>query len=245
MKPGLKRIEATLDQLGTTSTASYPEPVATREAHAPQTRNRTYSFEIRSAAQKRNAPEQTLSEGTLLPSNRSVQTFPAKKSLGSSPTLPKFKSLRFSNHRQIAKPVLVMNPLKEIQTDAAACKAELQQILRQIQDIYQEGPIVDGWLESHPRAPESGSATRHPGKVVHLIDYVEEVCSFEQGKVTCESPRAGYRLCGRDATGQMWSLPCPVDQLPSVSIAIARYQKLRQLLDRKRYLETRLSQLKS
>lgn len=241
MKPGLKRIEATLDQLKTITTASYPEPDATRKAHTPQTRNRTYSFEIRSAAQKRNAPEQTLSEATLLPFNHSVQPFPAKKISGSSPTLPKFKSPGFSKRSQVAKPALAMNPLKEIQTDAAACEAELQHILRQIQDIYLEGPIVDGWLESHPRAPEPGSAMQRPGEVGHLIDYVEEVCSFEQGKVTCESPRAGYRLCGRDAAGQMWSLPCPLEQLPSVSIAIARYHKLRQLLDRKRYLETRLS----
>lgn len=244
MKPGLKRIEATLKQLKTISTTSQPDPAATREAHAPQTRDRTYSFEIRSAAQKRNAPEQNLSEALVLPFNHSVQPFTAKKSLGSSPTLPNFNR-RFSKRRQVAKPALAMNPLKEIQTDAAACEAQLQQILRQIQDIYQEGPIVDGWLESHPRVPEPSSAIRRSGEVSPLIDYVQEVCSFEQGKVTCESPRAGYRLCGRDAAGQMWSLPCPLEQLPSVSIAIARYQKLQQLLARKRYLETRLSQLQS
>ena len=244
MKPGLKRIEATLNQLRTISTTSHPEPDATREAHAPQTRDRTYSFEIRSAAQKRNAPEQNLSEALVLPFNHSVQPFTAKKSSGSSPTLPKF-NLRFSKRRQVAKPALAMKPLKEIQTDAAACEAQLQQILQQIQDIYLEGPIVDGWLESHPPVSEPSSAMRRSGEVNPLVDYVKEVCSFEQGKVTCESPRVGYRLCGRDAAGQMWSLPCPLDQLPSVSIAIARYQKLQQLLDRKQYLETRLSKQKS
>lgn len=94
-----------------------------------------------------------------------------------------------------------------MQTDVAATNAQLEQIIQEIQDIYLEGPIVDGWLE------------------------------FEQGKVSRESPRPGYRLCGVDASGQKWSRPCSASQLPSVSIAIARYQKLRQLLERKRYLE--------
>lgn len=43
--------------------------------------------------------------------------------------------------------------------------------------------------------------------------------------------------------GQFWSRPCPPDQVPSVSVAIARYQKIKQLISRKEELETRLSQL--
>jgi len=41
----------------------------------------------------------------------------------------------------------------------------------------------------------------------------------------------------------VWSRPCPSEQIPSVSLAIARYQRLRQLLARKQQLETRLNQL--
>ena len=52
-----------------------------------------------------------------------------------------------------------------------------------------------------------------------------------------------YKLCGVDAVGQVWSRPCPVEQVPSVSIAIARHQRLRQLLGRKQSIENRLSQL--
>lgn len=245
MKPGLKRIKATLYQLGTQSSASYPESAATRKAHAPQTRkNRTYSFEIRSSAQKRKAPDETVREGTLFPSTLEEQAFPEQQSDRKAPTLPKFKSPRFSSHSQVANPALAMNLLQETRDFDAACEAELQQIVRQIEDIYLEGPIVDGWLESYPRATEAGVTTLGHGSVDRLMDdYVEEVCSLEQGKVTCESPRAGYRLCGLDAAGQMWSHPCPLEQLPSVSIAIGRYQKLRQLLERKRYLENRLSQM--
>lgn len=214
MKPELKRIEATLHQLRTISTASYPERAEQRLAHAPQTRNRTYSFEIRSDTQK-----------------------PAHK----EPTLPKFNS-RSSSHRNVSNPAFKMHLLPE-QTDVATLVAQLQQIVRQIQDIYHEGPIVDGWLESNSCTPERGAVTLRGESVDRPIDYVEEGCSFEQGKVTCESPRAGYRLSGLDAAGQKWSRPCPLEQLPSVSIAIARYQKLQQLLERKQYLETRLSQM--
>ncbi|HEY9653359.1 MAG TPA: hypothetical protein V6C95_22050, partial [Coleofasciculaceae cyanobacterium] len=74
-------------------------------------------------------------------------------------------------------------------------------------------------------------------------DYVQELLNSSEPDVTCETPRTGYRLCGLDGAGQFWSRPCPADQVPSVSLAIARHQKLRQLLSRKQDLETRLSQL--
>lgn len=149
--------------------------------------------------QERNAPEKTFS--------------------GKEPTLPNFTSPSFSSERNVANPALEMNPLSEVQTEVAASDAELQQIVRQIQDLYLEGPIVDGWLESHPSEEPPRAATLE--------------------KVTCESPRVGYRLCGLDAAGNTWSYPCPPDQLPSVSIAIARYHKLQQLLVRKQYIERR------
>lgn len=219
--------------------------------HNWQTRNRTYSFEIRSVAQKpylpaqrlHDDPQQTLSEGTLMPSTVSVQGSPEQQSTYKEPTLPKFNPPSFNSHHNGSNPAVEMNLLKEPQTDVAACKSQLQQVVCQIQDIYYEGPIVDGWLESHPHAPEPSALTLRSESVDGRMEYVEEVCNFEQGKVTCESLRAGYRLCGSDAAGQKWSRPCPLEQLPSVSIAIARYKKLQQLLDRKQYLETHLSQM--
>ncbi len=183
MKPHLKRIDANLHQLGNFSTSSYPEPAASQ--------NRIDSFEICTAAQEQNA----LAQANSAPP---AQTLPGK-----TPTLPKFKSLSFSSGLNSSNPALEMNSLKEIQTCVAPCEAELQQIVRQIQDLYLEGPIVDGWLESHPSE--------------------------------------GYRLCGLDPAGNMWLRPCPPEQLPSVSIAIARYQKLLQLLERKQYIENRLN----
>ncbi len=182
MKPHLKRIDTNQHQLAHFSTSSYPEPAASE--------NRTDSFEICTAAQEHNDLARANSDAT-------AQTLPGK-----TPTLPKFKSLSFSSGLNSPNSGLEMNPVKEIQTDVASCEAELQQIVRQIQDLYLEGPIVDGWLESHPSE--------------------------------------GYRLCGLDPAGNMWFRPCPQEQLPSVSIAIARYQKLLQLLERKHYIENRL-----
>lgn len=249
MKPDLKRIEAILHESGIISTTSYPKPAATRKAHDWQTRNRTYSFEISHNAQKRHppvrllrdTPNQSLGEGTLFPTIVSVQ-LSAQQSAHKEPTLPKFNP-RFSSHRNGSHTPFEMHLLQELQTGVAAAQAELQQVVCQIQDIYHEGPMVDAWLESHPHAPEREAVTQRGESGDRRMDYVEEVYSFEQGKVTCESPRAGYRLCGLDASGQKWSRPCPVEQLASVSLAIARYQKLQQLLERKQYLETRLNQM--
>jgi hypothetical protein len=136
-----------------------------------------------------------------------------------------------------------MNLLQEIEAIVAGWQKELQTIVRQIQDIYMEGPIVDGWLESHAREAQEGvTAVRH-AEVDRLMDYVEELLHQPDATVTCESPRTGYRLCGLNSDGQFWSRHCPPEQVPSVSLAIARYQKLRQLLSRKQDLETRLSHL--
>jgi hypothetical protein len=82
-----------------------------------------------------------------------------------------------------------------------------------------------------------------------LMDYVESICNTNPvssppaPSSTEEAVRTDYRLCGLDADGQLWSRPCPTQQVPYVSLAIARYQKLRILLGTKQTLENRLNQL--
>jgi hypothetical protein len=133
--------------------------------------------------------------------------------------------------------------LQDIQETVAGWQIELQVILQQIQDIYLEGPVINGWLESNPQESEpGGTATLRHAEVERLMDYVEEICDPSE-KISCQSSRTDYRLCGIDAAGKVWSRQCPVEQVPNVSMAIARYQKLRQLFGRKQYLENRLSQL--
>ena len=159
--------------------------------------------------------------------------------LPSAPNLPKFKVPSFSSHRHAANPALATNLLQDMQQIIGGWQRELSQILRQIQDLYLEGPIVDGWLESHPNpvAPES-PILRH-GEVDHLMNYVEAICAAPTDAQTTPD----YRLCGLNQAGELWSSPCPPDQVPTLSLAIARHQKLRQLLARQQHLETRLSQL--
>lgn len=241
MKQALKRIEATLQQLETVKAVSYPQPAAAKK--------RTYSFEICHTPQLQNAPEEPLDdfltqapgEGKASPSKKSRQPSPAQTSSGKALKLPKFN---FASHRctpQVVNSGSEANSSPETPLDVASYEEKLEQVIGRIKDTYLEGPLVDGWLESHPPLPEPTSGTLRHGSVEHLMEYVEEVCSFE-GKVICESPRTSYRLCGVDASGHKWSHPCPLEQLPSVSMAIARYQKLQQLLQQKQSLETHLKQ---
>ncbi|MBC6433823.1 hypothetical protein FM036_25470 [Nostoc sp. HG1] len=251
MNAGLKRIEATLHDLGNRGTASAAEA-------GDSTTKRPFSFRIsvganeptESTQNQSSQEEQTVdtesdypAEQDFFPHHESVQTFQAEEDGSKTPSLPKLKTPSFSSHRHGANPALAMNLLQEIQETVAGWQIELQNILKQIQDIYLEGPIVNGWLESNPKEPEAGgTATLRHAEVDRLMNYVEEICATGE-KVSYQSSITGYRLCGIDDTGKVWSRPCPADQVPNVSMAIARYQKLRQLLGRKQSLETRLSQL--
>jgi hypothetical protein len=258
MKAGLKRIEATLHDLGTRNsevtadTADVKKrPFSFRisikptegsnqvnnstESSVTDTAN-TFDAHVESVSNSANGEDFSLQE-------HPVETFSTNKHGGKTPSLPKFKTPSFSNHRHGANPALAVNILQEIQVRVSGWQRELQKIVQQIQDIYLEGPIINGWLESNPQEAEpGGTATLRHGEVDRLMNYVEEICGTgEKGN----SPNlcAGYRLFGVDDAGKVWSRPCPAEQVAHVSMAIARYQRLRQLLGRKQYLETRLSQL--
>ena len=251
MKPGLKRIEATLHDLGNRN-----HDVTTEMGNETK---RSFSFRISIRPQESTENSQTTPETdnnleadpvshetpevNLFPHHDSVSAFPAQENGEKTPTLPKFKTPSFSNHRHGANPALAMNMLQEIQEKVASWQIELQRIVQHIQDIYLEGPIINGWLESNAQEPEiGGTATLRHAEVDRLMDYVEELCANGE-KESYKPLHTDYRLCGVDKAGQVWSRPCPVEQVPSVSIAIARHQRLRQLLGRKQDLENRLSQL--
>jgi len=257
MKTGLKRIEATLHDLGNRDNVtveagespkrpvSFRISVSTKEA----TTDTVISDDVESIKPKTTdnqeieSPKNISIEQNLLSPHQSVETFPAQENGGKTPSLPKFKTPTFSNHRHGANPALAMNLLQEIQLHVAGWQQELQMILQQIQELYLEGPIVNGWLESNAKEPEQpGTVTLRHAEVDRLMNYVEEICT-PSAKDAYQFARTGYRLCGLDASGKVWSRPCPPDQVATVSMAIARHQKLRQLLGRKQDLETRLSQL--
>lgn len=239
MKKELKRIEETLRQLRP------PDPLAAAVGAMPQPQSpQALSFTVSPRAATSAAPPVAAHLiAAALPAASPTPVCPAEPppimaaDLPAVPSLPKLKVPSFSSHRHAANPALAANLLQEMQKVVAGWQQELSQVLRQIQDLYLEGPIVDGWLESYASPVTAESPILRHGEVDHLINYVEAICA-DPNPTTPD-----YRLCGLNQAGQLWSSPCPPDQVPSLSLAIARHQKLRQLLTRQQYLETRLSQL--
>lgn len=194
MKLELQRIEATVDKVIADQSNNVKRPAIQK--------NPTYSFDLLSVTPP------PPSKATIPPIQPRSPENQSKKL-----ALPKLKTPRLSTHQNAANPDLAINLLQEIQGIVTGWQQDLQQVHAEIQDLYQEGPIVDGWLESNP--PGGGL----PGEA------------------------AGYRLCRLESDGKLWFCPCPPDQVAPVSVAIARYHQLRQLLGRKQDLESRLTQL--
>lgn len=247
MKRELRRIEETLSQLRVKAPGSalMSDPTATK-ALSFEVQSRSATKPPRAALAPAKPPqteESTTQTVTLEAEKVLVQPFTVEQPEFRVPNLPKLKTPTFTSHKNGVNPFLASNLLKELQTTVESWQNELHQILRQIQDLYLEGPIVDGWLESHSQEPEVDPSVLRHAEVDRLLDYIEEICASPDQQVICETPRTGYRLCGLNTDGQLWSCPCPPEQVPSLSLAIARHQKLRQLLGRKQHLETRLNQL--
>lgn len=286
MKPGLKRIEATLDQLTTAEgltdsaleqhqPAHRSDPAATAEGRSKSSSKAIQPFPLPKVSQvplvtsdSASRPAEPTTPPTAPPSKAQI-VLPATRTTGKSTTskkavparsqsakpssaetlpLPKSKPPSFSSHRHAVNPDLAIGLLKEVETVVRRWQLDLEQTVLEIQALYLEGPIVDGWLESHPvGSPQVmqpiGTATLRHAEIDRLMDYVEEICRMPQTLDPNEAPRTGYRLCGLDADGTLWSRPCPAEQVPYVGLAIARYQKLRILLARKQGLENRLNQL--
>jgi hypothetical protein len=145
-------------------------------------------------------------------------------------------NLGFSRHQNGSNPDLALNLLQETLTLLQSWRSELQTVIRRIQEIYREGPIVDGWLECSTQKVEATTEILRHAEVSHLMGYVEQICADPS------STQPEYRLCGLSADGRVWSSPCPQSQLASISLAISRHQKLQPLLQRQHVLENHLQQ---
>jgi len=178
------------------------------------------------------------------PSNPSFSINPKSlkpsKSQSKLPVLPNLKDVGISSHHHSVNPALAVDLLQDISEIVLGWQQELKQVLGQIQLIYAEGPLIDGWLESEAQQAEPNFTEPSLAHLDGLMSYIEELTDEN---VSYQTPRPGYRLCGFDESGKPWTQNCPADEVPSVSLAIARYQKLRQLLIRKQNLETRLEGL--
>ncbi|MBW4619869.1 MAG: hypothetical protein KME17_11010 [Cyanosarcina radialis HA8281-LM2] len=171
-------------------------------------------------------------------SSANVEPFPVQKPQNQTPVLPKLKSPQVKQSQPITNPDLAMNLLQELQQLVTSWQQELNRIQQQIESLHQEGPIINGWLESHSNDPDKNITSLRHAEIDELMNYVEKTLTQTDG-----SALADYRLCGLDENGELWSKRCPARQVPAVSLAIARYQKLRQLVNQKELLETRLAQL--
>ena len=223
----------------------------TRET-IPHQKAKPVSFQI---ATKKATPSASGAVGVAPRLERfTVDPFPVHQLSGALPTLPRLKRTTLSSHRHEANPALAMTMLQDIQQMVEGWQQELRTILVDIQNIYLEGPIVDGWLEScqpsaKPPAGLNAAVLRH-GDTEQLMTYVDHLC---EAQTHGDSPETAaikqpqdlahathYRLCGLDEDGKLRCQSCPPEQMPAVSMAIARNQRLRQFLNQKQYLEARL-----
>lgn len=181
------------------------------------------------------------------PGKSQVDAFPLQGLRSQLPSFPRPKRPSFSRHRHDANPALALKVLQDIQVAVDTWHHDLKQTVQRIQALYLEGPIVDGWLETVDGTmppPNLDAALLRHGDPQALSGYVDRLCESlgSPGGPTpaAATPTPTYRLCSLDSDGQVTYFPCPPEQLSTISLAIARHQKLRQLLDHKQYLEAKL-----
>lgn len=186
------------------------------------------------------------------------------RGLSQDPQLPPGLGASDVTYRYEVNPALALSLLADIQTKVVELQTRLRKVVGQIQTIYAEGPVVDGWLESSKKpglATSSDSVKGADGAqsqltadralfrhadVDALMAYVQSLESPPPPSKTPPAPEddlPAYRLCRLDESGQVMSRPCPPDQVAAVSMAIARYQKLSQLIECRQTIETQLKQI--
>ena len=224
MKTGIKRIEQTLNRLQQTPSDPAPDREGAPRSSIPSGPTLALSFDLKSSR-----PTPTLADPTPSPTLQNLH-------------LPKPKTVSLSPHRNAANPALSRVILQDLMAIVETWQTELTTIVTQIQNLYLDGPIIDGWLESAgSTTPVETVAFRH----ADISQLVEFVAQLQAGTVTPDrisTQGSAYRLCGLNADGQLWHYPCPPDQIPAVSVAIARHHQLRQLRTRQQDLEDRLAQ---
>jgi hypothetical protein len=149
--------------------------------------------------------------------------------------IPKFTGLR-----QDANPILAAHMLQEMYKMVTEWQQELEQIERESFNITVSGTVLAAWLESRTfKHGSTGAEIPTPYVTVDPISILEGYAN----DLTAVDPQAGYRLCGLDEDGKLWTRPCPMTEILVVSRSIARYQQLKDLTDRKQQLEQYIRQV--
>ncbi len=68
------------------------------------------------------------------------------------PALPRSKSPEISSHNNSTNPMLPLELLQNIGQEVIVWQEALKEVHQKIQTLYQEGPILNGWLEKHSDA---------------------------------------------------------------------------------------------
>jgi hypothetical protein len=139
---------------------------------------------------------------------------------------------KFSGLRQDANPILAAHMLQEMYKMVTEWQQELEEIETKSLNVTASGPVLAAWLESRTfKHGSTGAEIPTPYVTVDAID------------LTDVDPQAGYRLCGLDEDGKLWTRPCPMAEILIVSRSIVRYQQLKNLNDRKQQIEQYIRQV--
>lgn len=163
-----------------------------------------------------------------------------------------------SNGHEV-KPVMALKLLRDIEQSVLIWQTQLRQVVKTIEGLHAQGPMVDGWLESsldrvslaEPASACTETTLLRHGDADALMQYVEALEHHELGQGLpahetwseghgFESVRTQYRLCWLSDEGKVRSQVCPPEQMAVVSTAIARYQTCKQLLAQQQRLEAHL-----
>lgn len=134
-------------------------------------------------------------------------------------------------------PLTAMNLLRDIEATIICWQSALHRVVSQVEALYHEGPMIDGWLESkgydaYPRQQRGLQVGRQHPPQPHPSPFQSN-----------DAVAAFYYVCGYTESGELWSRPCPPEQVAGVSMAISRYQKLQELLRHKQAIERHLAEL--
>jgi hypothetical protein len=150
----------------------------------------------------------------------------------SNDRLARLEIPKFTHVRQNSNPSLAAHMLQEMYKMVTQWQGELQDIEQSIQKITASGPTLAAWLEFRSFKPGvTGEQIPTPYETVDVLT------------LTAVDARAGYRLCGLDEHGKLWTRPCLMSEILSVSMAIARYQQVKVLLEQQEKIEFRISQI--
>jgi hypothetical protein len=117
---------------------------------------------------------------------------------------------------------LVLHLLQELQYLLNSWQHEILELEQNIALVRESGPIVAGWLEAE--ANNTDVSLESPERISEVL----------------QQQSLDYQLCSLDERGEIATRDCPEPEMFGISKALARHQKLRQLIDRKSNLEANI-----